>query len=191
MNHKFTLRESLLLLLCAIVGLGIFYYEVVYKNFESQLAQYSIEDVENEIMVYQAQVARKKQMENYIEEHKDDNFGEIALYNNLSREISELGNIFADVSNLAISWSDPTLTNTTVRRNASISFTVTGYDEVIALLDSLNNCKYRILITDVSLSTNRGEYLSDTSEIKASIRVTFYEYVDSSSNLEGLTILSS
>ena len=50
MSHKFTLRESLLLLLCAIVGLGIFYYEIIYKGIERTIQQYSVDELETEFM---------------------------------------------------------------------------------------------------------------------------------------------
>ena len=189
MSHKFTLRESLLLLLCAIVGLGLFYYEIVYKGFERSLEQYNVENLESEVMIYQQQLAKKKQMETYLEEHKNDTYGEIALYNNLANEIAELGRILNGVDNLSISWADPTLTGTTVRRNANISFTTVGYSNVTTLLRRINSSTYRLLISDLSVSTNRDEVLSDNSEIKVNLKVTFFERIDETTNLDGLTIL--
>ena len=191
MNHKFTLRESLLLLLCVFVGLGILYYQVVYKGFERAIAQYDVAELETEVVVYQNQLARKKQMESYLNEHRGETLGEIAMYNNLANEISEVGRIFAGVDDLSISWGDPTLTDVTVRRNASISFSTTGYDKVTDLIRRLNRSAYRVLITDVSISAGKDEVLNNNGEIKTTIRVTFFEKVDNTTNLDGLVILNS
>ena len=189
MNRKFTFRETLLLLLCAIVGLGIFYYEVVYKNFQESLRRYSVDNIESEVMIYEAQYEKMKQMESYVAEHRNDKRGEIALYNNLANEISELGSIFSDVSNLSISWSNPTLKDSTVRRNASITFSTEGYADAVNHLRRLNNSVYRILISDLSLSCTRSEILNDRNTVNVSVKVTFYERVDETTNLDGLTIL--
>lgn len=191
LNRRFTLRESILLLLCAIIGLGIFYYEVVYKNIENSLQSYSVENLENEVMIYQAQLSKKKSMEDYINSHRGETLGEIALYNNLAREISEVGRILEGVNDLSISWGQPTLIDTTVRREANISFTTYGYSKVKSLISSLNRNSYRSLISDLSLSTDRDSTLDENSEIKVNVRMTFYERVDETSNLEGLTIITS
>lgn len=190
LNHKFTLRESILLILCAIVGLGIFYYEVAYKGFQDSLNRYNVENLENDVMIYQAKLAKMKQMETYVEEHKNDYYGEIALYNNLANEISELGRIFAGVNDLSISWSDPTLTDVTVRRIANISFTTTGYETVRSLINSLNNSTYRCLISDLAINADTNEVLNAEGDIKVTIRVTFFETVDENTNLDGLTIIT-
>ena len=189
MNRKFTFRETLLLLLCAIVGLGIFYYETVYKNFQESLRRYSVDNIESEVMIYEAQYEKMKQMEAYVTEHRNDKRGEIALYNNLANEISELGSIFSDVNNLSISWSNPTLKDATVRRDASISFSTVGYDNAVSLLRRLNNSVYRILISDLSIGCEGNNVLSDNNTINVSVRVTFYERIDETTNLDGLTIL--
>ena len=41
LNHKFTMRETLLVLLCAIVGVGIFYYEFAWKTFKDAETYYT------------------------------------------------------------------------------------------------------------------------------------------------------
>lgn len=191
LERRFTFRESILLLLCAIIGLGIFYYEVVYKNINDSLQSYRVEDLENEAIILQAQVARKKQMENYINSHKGENLGEIALYNNLANEILEVGRILNGVDNLSISWGEPTLIDTTVRRDANISFTTVGYGKVKNLISALNRNTYRSLISDLSITTDRDEVLSESSDIKVNVRMTFFERVDETTNLEGLTVIKS
>ncbi len=191
LNRRFTLRESILLVICAIIGLGIFYYEVVYKNINNSLQSYSVENLENEVMIYQAQIAKKKSMEDYINSHRGETLGEIALYNNLANEISEVGRILNDVSDLSIAWGQPTLIDTTVRREANISFTTAGYSKAKSLIAALNRNAYRSLISDMSMSTDRDYNLTENSVIKVNVRMTFFERVDETTNLEGLTIIQS
>ncbi len=191
LKRGLTLREKILLLVCILIGLGIFYYQVIYKSFQNSMEAYDISNIQNQTMILQAQVARKKTMQQYLIDHKDDTYGELAMYNNLSKEISELARIFEGIDNLSISWSDPTLLNKTVRRNANVSFSAVGYQKVVDLVKAIKNCKYRCLISDLSISTNRDRVLDDDSTVSVRIVITFFEMVDDNTNLEGLTILNN
>ena len=191
LKRGLTLREKILLLVCILIGLGIFYYQVIYKSFQNSMEAYDISNIQNQTVILQAQVARKKTMQQYLVDHKDDTYGELAMYNNLSKEIGELARIFEGIDNLSISWSDPTLLNKTVRRNANVSFSVVGYQRVVDLVKAIKNCKYRCLISDLSISTNRDRVLDDDSTVSVRIVITFFEMVDDSTNLEGLTILNN
>ncbi len=191
LKRGLTLREKILLLVCILIGLGIFYYQVIYKSFQNSMEAYDISNIQNQTVILQAQVARKKTMQQYLVDHKDDTYGELAMYNNLSKEIGELARIFEGIDNLSISWSDPTLLNKTVRRNANVSFSVVGYQRVVDLVKAIKNCKYRCLISDLSISTNRDRVLDDDSTVSVRIVITFFEMVDDNTNLEGLTILNN
>lgn len=191
LKRGLTLREKILLLVCILIGLGIFYYQVIYKSFQNSMEAYDISNIQNQTVILQAQVARKKTMQQYLIDHKDDTYGELAMYNNLSKEIGELARIFEGIDNLSISWSDPTLLNKTVRRNANVSFSVVGYQRVVDLVKAIKNCKYRCLISDLSISTNRDRVLDDNSTVSVRIVITFFEMVDDNTNLEGLIILNN
>ena len=191
LNRGFTLREKILLLVCVVVGLGIFYYQIIYKSFQNSMEAYDLSNIQNEMVILQAKVTNKKMMEQYLADHKDDTYGELATYNNLSREISELASIFYGIDDLSISWSDPTLLNKTVRRNATVSFKTSGYENVVDLVKAINTCKYRCLISDLSISTNRDRVLDDSSEVTVRIVITFFETIGDNTNLEGLTILNN
>ena len=191
LKRGLTLREKILLLVCILIGLGIFYYQVIYKSFQNSMEAYDISNIQNQTVILQAQVARKKTMQQYLVDHKDDTYGELAMYNNLSKEIGELARIFEGIDNLSISWSDPTLLNKTVRRNANVSFSVVGYQRVVDLVKAIKNCKYRCLISDLSISTNRDRVLDDNSTVSVRIVITFFEMVDDNTNLEGLIILNN
>ena len=191
LKRGFTIREKILLFVCILIGAGIFYYQVIYKSFQNSMEAYDLSKIQNQAVILQAQITRKKTMEQYLEDHKDVTYGELALYNNLSKEISELATIFNGIDNLSISWSDPTLLNTTVRRNANVSFSVVGYSKVVELIKAINNCKYRCLISDLSISTNRDRVLNEDSTISVRIVITFFETIDENTSLDGLTILNN
>ena len=189
-SRQFTVRDLILLILAAVIGIGIFYYQVVYKGFQDSIERYKTDDLENEAMILQTQVIKMKQMEKYIAENSDKELGEIALYNNLSNEIKELDRIFSNVDELTVNWSNPTLTDSTVRRNANISFNAVGYNNVVNLITELTHCKYRCLVRDVNISGVRDNLLNENGYIKASIDITFFERVDGNSNLQGLTVVN-
>ncbi len=189
LNHEFTLREKLLLLLCAVIGLGIFYYEIAYKDFRNSLNMYNMENLQNEIIISQAQLARKQTMERYLQEHKDDVRGELAEYNNQAAEINELGWILFPAEDISISWSDPTLTDKTVRRNANVSFAVSsGYDSVINIIEGIDNCRYRCIISNIGITSEHNTVLEDSSRIRVNLTVTFFETVNENTSLQGLTV---
>lgn len=190
LNHKFTLRETLLLLVAAFLALGIFYYQVVVKNYNEAKELYNTSGIAEELTILQAKVAKKQSMEDYLSKHSNDSYGEIAVYNNLSNEISALANIFdGKVDNVSISWSEPTLDGTIVRRNASISFKTNNYALTKNLVSNINSLKYRVIITNLSITSDNKENLSSSSSISVNMNLTFFETTVGATNTSGLTII--
>lgn len=190
LNHKFTLRETLLLLVAAFLALGIFYYQVVVKNYNEAKELYNTSGIAEELTILQAKVAKKQSMEDYLSKHSNDSYGEIAVYNNLSNEISALANIFdGKVDNVSISWSEPTLDGTIVRRNASISFKTNNYALTKNLVSNINSLKYRVIITNLSITSDNKENLSSSSSISVNMNLTFFETTVGATNTSGLTIV--
>ncbi len=190
LNHKFTLRETILLLVAAFLALGIFYYQVVVKNYNEAKELYNTSGIAEELTILQAKVAKKQSMEDYLSKHSNDSYGEIAVYNNLSNEISALANIFdGKVDNVSISWSEPTLDGTIVRRNASISFKTNNYALTKNLVSNINSLKYRVIITNLSITSDNKENLSSSSSISVNMNLTFFETTVGATNTSGLTIV--
>lgn len=190
LNHKFTLRETILLLVAAFLALGIFYYQVVVKNYNEAKELYNTSGIAEELTILQAKVAKKQSMEDYLSKHSNDSYGEIAVYNNLSNEISALANIFdGKVDNVSISWSEPTLDGTIVRRNASISFKTNNYALTKNLVSNINSLKYRVIITNLSITSDNKENLSSSSSISVNMNLTFFETTVGATNTSGLTII--
>ena len=190
LKHKFTLRESILLLVATILALGIFYYEVIYKNYQDALSKYDVTNIQQESEILTAKAVKKKTMETYIEEHKSTSFGEVATYNNITNEIEALAEIFED-KNISISWQEPYLIDSIVRRNVSISTKVSSYKEAEEIVNEIANLKYRCIISSLSINTRNNQSVEEENEITLSMSVTFYETVEGASDLSGLVVEES
>ena len=190
LKHKFTLRESILLLVATILALGIFYYEVIYKNYQDALSKYDVTNIQQESEILMAKAVKKKTMETYIEEHKNTSFGEVATYNNITNEIEALAEIFED-KNISISWQEPYLIDSIVRRNVEISTKVGSYSEAEEIVNEIANLKYRCIISSLSINTRNNQSVEEENEITLSMSVTFYETVEGASDLSGLVFEES
>ena len=176
MNRKFTTRELILMLIAAFLGLSIFYYEVVYKGVQETILSHDPETLQDQLTVYQAQAVKMKQMES-----------EIAVYNNQANEILAMDSILNGVSGISITWASPVLTDTTVRRQAAISFTADSYDQAKTLVNRIHNMQYRNVISNLNIS-GKGDSLQASSLVNVSMTVTFFETTNGAASQEGLVI---
>lgn len=166
LKHKFSLRETILLCIAAVLALGIFYYEAIEKNYQKALHQYDTTNMQSEMDLLDVKEAKMRSMESYIEEHSDANQGEVAVYNNLANEIDALANILQPTaSNVSIQWAEPYLTDTIVRRNADITCTVPSYVIAESVIDQIVNLQYKCIISSLSISS------SDTMSVDTSTGV--------------------
>lgn len=187
-SYKFSLREKILLFVCLVIALGIFYYEVAFKGFKSAEKQYDTSELQTQLTVLQSQAAKQKQMQNYLDSNASVSVGTVAVYNNLANEVSELGSILSDkASQVSITWSEPTLTDNIVRRQAAISFHTGSYGDARSLVDAIAQCRYRCLLADVSMSGSGDDTdLSKSSDVAVSLNVTFFETTDGAASTSGL-----
>jgi len=191
LNHQFTTREKILILVCSIIALGIFYYQFAFSGFQSQMAQYDTADLEDQVMVEETRAMKLSQMKEDIANASGKTLGEVAVYNNQSNEIQALNDILSGrATSISITWNQPTLTDMTVRRDASISFTAADYATAREILTDLSNCRYRLIINDVSLNAKDTETsLTESAGINASVTVTFFETADGAATTQGLIVL--
>ena len=187
MNRKFTTRELILMLIAAFLGLSIFYYEVVYKGVQETILSHDPETLQDQLTVYQAQAVKMKQMESEIASVEDTPHGEIAVYNNQANEILAMDSILNGVSGISITWASPVLTDTTVRRQAAISFTADSYDQAKTLVNRIHNMQYRNVISNLNIS-GKGDSLQVSSLVNVSMTVTFFETTNGAASQEGLVI---
>jgi hypothetical protein len=191
MKHKFTSRELLLIIIAAFLALGIFYYELVYKSVVNSVNTYDVTSLQDQLIIEQAKASSEKQMKDAIEAEKaNPSTGEVEVYNNLANEVNELGRILnGSAEEVSISWASPTLTDTTVRRIATISFKAESYDTARSLIKSINDMKYKNSISKISLAHSTSS--TDTSTVTLSMTLTFFETTTGATSLEGLITTDS
>ncbi len=188
LKHKFSLRETILLCIAAVLALGIFYYEAIEKNYQKALHQYDTTNMQSEMDLLDVKEAKMRSMESYIEEHSDANQGEVAVYNNLANEIDALANILQPTaSNVSIQWAEPYLTDTIVRRNADITCTVPSYVIAESVIDQIVNLQYKCIISSLSISSSDTMSVDTSTGVSVSMTVTFFETIDGAGNTNGLT----
>lgn len=188
LKHKFSLRETVLVCIAAILALGIFYYEAIEKNYQKALHQYDTTNIQSEMDLLDVKEAKMRSMKSYIEEHSDANQGEVAVYNNLANEIDALANILQPTaSNVSIQWAEPYLTDTIVRRNADITCTVPSYVIAESVIDQIVNLQYKCIISSLSISGSDTMSVNTSESVSISMTVTFFETTDGAVNINGLT----
>lgn len=188
LKHKFSLRETILVCIAAVLALGIFYYEAIEKNYQKALHQYDTTNMQSEMDLLDVKEAKMRSMESYIGEHSDANQGEVAIYNNLANEIDALANILQPTaSNVSIQWAEPYLTDTIVRRNADITCTVPSYVIAESVIDQIVNLQYKCIISSLSISSSDTMSVDTSTGVSVSMTVTFFETIDGAGNTNGLT----
>ncbi len=188
LNHKFTLRETVLVFVAAVLALGIFYYQVVYKNYQTALKQYDTTNVQEQVTVLSAKASKMKHMQEYIDAHEGVSSGEVAVYNNLANEIDALAGVFASASNVSINWQEPYLTDNIVRRNADITVQVPSYSEAENIVNGIANLKYRCVISTMSINGGNTDSVDTSNNVSVSMSVTFFETIDGADNTNGLIV---
>ncbi len=189
LKHKFSLRESVLVIVAAIVGLGIFYYQFVYKEYQNALKQYDKTTVEEQTTILLAKANKMQTMQNYIDQHAQETMGEVSTYNNLANEIDSLASILNDKSsNVSINWAEPYLTDTIVRRNADITLHVSSYNEAENIIQNIANLQYKCVISSLSISGTNTSNIDETNDVTVSMEVTFFETIEGAENTNGLVI---
>ena len=177
LKYKFSFREVILLLIAAVLGLCIFYYSVIYKSYTQAISKYDTSSLESDLLILSAKVTKFEEMEEYIDNHSDDYVGSVVSYDNIVNLFSDFSSdLDGNVENISISLDDPVNSDGIVRRNASISFSASNNSIVNAIITSITKSKYRVVINDVSVFTNKNSTsLAESDEVNASLSLTFFE----------------
>ena len=188
LKYKFSFREVILLLIAAVLGLCIFYYSVIYKSYTQAISKYDTSSLESDLLILSAKVTKFEEMEEYIDNHSDDYVGSVVSYDNIVNLFSDFSDdLDGNVENISISLDDPVNSDGIVRRNASVSFSASNNSIVNAIITSITKSKYRVVINDVSVSTNKNSTsLADSDEVNASLSLTFFETTSSAKYEYGL-----
>lgn len=211
LSREFTTKEKILLLVCALLALGVVYYQFVFKGVRQQISNYATDALEAEIETEQMRAVKIKEMESVIEANQGREIGDLMVYNNLAAEINMISSITnKKAEKVSVTWDTPVLKGTTVRRGFSITFQTNRYANMKEILDAFNTCKYRCIIHDLSVADNspttrsvvarvggkmtkinvvnmrRG--IRHSTQLNVSFKGTFFETVEGALTREGLII---
>ena len=189
MKHKFTTREMILILICFVLAVGIVYYEAIYKTIQNDISSHNTEELSSELTIQETKAAQYRKMKKELSQGKTST-GKVAVYNNLAGEVQELGSILNNnAQNISIQWSDPVLdsnSDTTVRRQAAVSFDTDTYGNAKSLVERMIDCRYRNVVTDLEISSQTDASMEDSDDVNVTLTITFFETTDGATSKEGL-----
>lgn len=188
LKYKFSLRETILLLICALLGLGIFYYSVILKSYNEAIIKYDTTNLDSELLILNAKVTKLDDMEDYIKNHENDYVGEVVSYDNIVNLFADFSNdLDGNVSSITISLDDPISFETIVRRNCNISFVASNNEIINEIIRSLTKSKYRLVINNIQVSTDKNSNsLASSEELNCSLDITFFETISDAKYEYGL-----
>ena len=200
-GQKLTIKNATIILSFIAVVLLVIYFAVLWPDYQSKIRQYSSFDLESSIEVEEIKANQLNNMRNEIANASDENLGSIEVYNNQSNEIRMLDEILSGTRFVSITWSNPTLQNSIVRRKADISFTVESYAEAQAVIEDVYDSQYRLIINSIVIDGDEElievvddetfEVSMENAPINVSLTVTFFETTVGADDLSGLEVITS
>ena len=177
LKYKFSNREIILLLIAVMLGLGLVYYSVILKSYNENVAKYDTANLETELAISDSKLAKYQDMKNYIEQYEDVYVGSVVSYDNIVNLFYNFSDVLdGKVKGINITVGDPVELETIVRRDVTISFIANNNEIVNNILSNFEDCEYRVIINKVQVSTKEDGYnLNNSSEVNASIVLTFFE----------------
>lgn len=188
-SHEFSTREKILIFVFTLLLLATFYYKVAYVDFKQQMAQYDVVTLQEEMDIEQAKGIHMTKMKTAIEQSKSQKKGEVEKYNNQANEMIAINNALGTTSkNVSISWGEPILESTIVRRSANVSFTTSSYESFKAILKDIAEGPYRCIVNNVQISTDKSESVTQGAKVNVSLQIVYYETIDGVKDLSGLDL---
>lgn len=176
LSRDFTLKEKILLLILSLALIGLAYYQFIDQPVRNDLvtAQSEKEYLQIELNAVQAQLVQLKKMEQELENLSGDNsLGVMGSYNNSKAEIALLNDILGDTQQYSISFSDVTRNGDLIRRNFSLQFTASSYEEATRILTRLSRSECRCRLGNVYCTSEDGNVMKGPVSVSAT--ATFYE----------------
>ncbi len=193
LKRSFTKREKIMFLVLAIIVIIAAYYFLVAKNVSdiktANDARY--QELQVQIEAQQKISANLAKMKKELEGSNGvQSLSYVASYDNVKNELDELNSILSGTSNYNVTFDQPVLSGQTVRRNVKLTFSTGDYDSAIALVEKLQNGRYRCEIADMSLT---GKMLASgkAESVSGTLNLVFYETTKGSTNLSGLATKDS
>lgn len=177
-KSKISTRELIMLVLLMVLIIGVAYYMGFYTPLQQELADLESQSaaVDAQVNAATAKIASMDTMQRELDEifaRPADEITEIAPYDNKEVVLSQLNGILQRSENYNLSFADPTIqADGIVRRNVSMTFSCPDYDSAKSIIQELNDCQWRCLVSNLSISGG-GDIMSGSVQVSATI--TFFE----------------
>lgn len=187
LSREFSRREKLLILIMVLILVFAGYYKFVFQATKNTIEESNQKAAayEAELITIQIQLDRMEQMRQELEKEKSNaSMSYMFSYNNINAEIEFLHQILDDTTlDYRLSFSDVMRDGDQIRRPVSIQFTAADYDTAERIINSLENCRMRCLISQVQANAVEYNYYANRAEsrdlqnsaVSASCSVIFYE----------------
>lgn len=183
-KSKLSGRDSALLIFLLLLVIGVAYYMLFYKPLQAELVSVSnqIANTDTQIMTAQSKIAKMDAMQAEIDEilsRPENEITEIAPYDNKEEVLNQLNAIMRASDQYNLSFSEPVIGGDgSVRRNVTMNFSCSNFTTAKNIINNLQNCKWRCLVSNLSISGN-GSVMNGGVSVNAT--VTFFE----STNIAG------
>ncbi len=191
MNYILTRTEKMLLLLLAVTVLLGVWYAKIYHPLELRIQAADTTAMENELVIEQKKASRIQAMQEEIAANQAAGLPIVPTYNNFKEVADELNRIFGTSYDFNFQFSEPEITDTTVRRNAIVTFRAQDYDTATAMMTQILNGSFRTMIHDVNFSSSsriRADHVDNviSDEVSVTFQMTAYETTYDADTSEGL-----
>ena len=194
MRKSFGKREWAVFIILSVILLALVYYQLIYRAVENAKVKYDTTELEMQIQSEQIKAADIARMKAEIAANKGNETGVVESYDNIKKEIIALNDILADAVNFSLSFDQPVADGSAVRRNIGVSFTASDYAAARKIIVALHDCRYRCLITDLSITpaslqnTYGSEGDINNGAVAVNLNVTFYETLYGAASTDGLQV---
>lgn len=178
LTYTFSTREKIMLGVLAIVGVLVLWYQLIFSNIQTQLA-----DIESQIAVAEETYTTTQQRATQLASMRAtiDNYQSQGLvatllpsYDNTQNLMAYLNGVLMGTSEYNMSFETPSLSeeDSTIHRSGTISFTTGSYAEARSVIENIAHGPYPCEIQSFGITDNTA--LSDAA-VSSSVQVTFFE----------------
>ena len=176
LSRDFTMRESILIGLLALILVMLCYYQFVDKPVRTAINSANAEKVsiQTELDAVRAKVEVVNSMRDELEGiDASGKKSRMESYNNSKAELALLNDILASATNYSISFAEVTRDGDQIRRAFTLQFVANDYNTVEKILEDLAKSPYRCLVGDITCagSTRSG----GGTQVNVSASATFFE----------------
>lgn len=176
LSRDFTLRESILIGLLAVILLALCYYQFVDLPVRTAINSANAEkqSLQTELDAVRVKVAKVNTMQAELDSIEQSGIASrMESYNNSKAELALLNDILVSAQNYSISFADVTRDGDQIRRSFTLSFSAQDYATVEKILAELAKSPYRCLVGDISCSG--AMHAAGEGSVSVSVSATFYE----------------